>query len=147
MYSSCDNGVAISGWWVIVSLLNLQSPSHSFVKANFNLRWRPQLAPLSHNHQSPSLLGEYINKAGGARKFLRAARSVCAGILFSLTNKWHGAMQFYWSPVRVGSLSRDCRMGGFTQRPWTPTKRRGPIAAEHRSPGPACVALKSSIGE
>lgn len=27
-------------------------------------------------------------------------------------------------------------MGGFEQRPWTPTKRRGPIAAEHRGPGP-----------
>jgi hypothetical protein len=36
---------------------------------------------------------------------------------------------------------------GFTQRPWTPTKRRGPIAAEHNSPGPACVALKTTIGE
>lgn len=28
-------------------------------------------------------------------------------------------------------------MGGFEQRPWTPTKRRGPIAAEMQSPGPA----------
>lgn len=28
-------------------------------------------------------------------------------------------------------------MGGFEQRPWTPTKRRGPIAAEMSSPGPA----------
>jgi hypothetical protein len=28
-------------------------------------------------------------------------------------------------------------MGGFEQKPWTPTKRRGPIAAEHSSPGPA----------
>lgn len=37
-------------------------------------------------------------------------------------------------------------MGGFQQRPWTPTKRRGPIAAEYKSPGPACVALQSTIG-
>ena len=28
-------------------------------------------------------------------------------------------------------------MGGFEQRPWTPTRRRGPIAAEMQSPGPA----------
>jgi hypothetical protein len=39
------------------------------------------------------------------------------------------------------------RMGGFTQRPWTPTKRRGPIAAEYNSPGPACVSLPSYIGK
>uniref|UniRef100_V5G788 Outer dense fiber protein n=1 Tax=Anoplophora glabripennis TaxID=217634 RepID=V5G788_ANOGL len=38
-------------------------------------------------------------------------------------------------------------MGGMTQRPWTPTKRRGPIAAEFRGPGPACVALPSYIGK
>ncbi|XP_074039366.1 ciliary microtubule associated protein 1A isoform X11 [Leptinotarsa decemlineata] len=38
-------------------------------------------------------------------------------------------------------------MGGITQRPWTPTKRRGPIAAEFRGPGPACVALPSYIGK
>jgi hypothetical protein len=37
-------------------------------------------------------------------------------------------------------------MGGFQQRPWTPTKRRGPIAAEHQSPGPACVTLPALIG-
>ncbi|XP_028134726.1 outer dense fiber protein 3 isoform X5 [Diabrotica virgifera virgifera] len=37
-------------------------------------------------------------------------------------------------------------MGGMTQRPWTPTKRRGPIAAEFKGPGPACVALPSYIG-
>nr|CAD7394203.1 unnamed protein product [Timema cristinae] len=37
-------------------------------------------------------------------------------------------------------------MGGITQQPWTPTKRRGPIAAEYSSPGPACVTLQSSIG-
>lgn len=38
-------------------------------------------------------------------------------------------------------------MGGFQQRPWTPTKRRGPIAAEYKSPGPACVNLQSTIGK
>ncbi|KAG5877894.1 hypothetical protein JTB14_009645 [Gonioctena quinquepunctata] len=38
-------------------------------------------------------------------------------------------------------------MGGITQRPWTPTKRRGPIAAEFKGPGPACVALPSYIGK
>lgn len=37
-------------------------------------------------------------------------------------------------------------MGGFQQRPWTPTKRRGPIAAEFQGPGPASVALQSTIG-
>ncbi|KAL1129985.1 hypothetical protein AAG570_012928 [Ranatra chinensis] len=38
-------------------------------------------------------------------------------------------------------------MGGFQQRPWTPTKRRGPIAAEYSSPGPACVTLPSLLGK
>lgn len=37
-------------------------------------------------------------------------------------------------------------MGGIKQVPWTPTKRRGPIAAESSSPGPAAVALPSLIG-
>ncbi|XP_039295017.1 outer dense fiber protein 3 isoform X1 [Nilaparvata lugens] len=37
-------------------------------------------------------------------------------------------------------------MGGFQQRPWTPTKRRGPIAAEYSSPGPACVTLPTLVG-
>ncbi|XP_049836172.1 outer dense fiber protein 3 isoform X4 [Schistocerca gregaria] len=37
-------------------------------------------------------------------------------------------------------------MGGITQRPWTPTKRRGPIAAEFSGPGPACVTLPNLIG-
>jgi hypothetical protein len=37
-------------------------------------------------------------------------------------------------------------MGGFEQRPWTPTKRRGPIAAEMHSPGPACVTLPQLLG-
>lgn len=37
-------------------------------------------------------------------------------------------------------------MVGITQRPWTPTKRRGAIAAEYTSPGPACVTLPSFIG-
>lgn len=39
------------------------------------------------------------------------------------------------------------KVGGFEQRPWTPTKRRGPIAAEHSSPGPALVQLPSLFGE
>lgn len=34
----------------------------------------------------------------------------------------------------------------MTQRPWTPTKKRGPIAAEYNSPGPACVTLPPLIG-
>ncbi|XP_033217788.1 outer dense fiber protein 3B-like isoform X1 [Belonocnema kinseyi] len=38
-------------------------------------------------------------------------------------------------------------MGGLTQRPWTPTKRRGPIAAEFNSPGPACVTLPPLLGK
>ncbi|CAB0041925.1 unnamed protein product [Trichogramma brassicae] len=38
-------------------------------------------------------------------------------------------------------------MGGLTQRPWTPTKRRGPIAAEFVTPGPACVALPPLTGK
>ncbi|KAJ9585227.1 hypothetical protein L9F63_002990, partial [Diploptera punctata] len=37
-------------------------------------------------------------------------------------------------------------MGGIQQQPWTPTKRRGPIAAEYSSPGPACVTLPNLIG-
>ncbi|CAH0393501.1 unnamed protein product [Bemisia tabaci] len=37
-------------------------------------------------------------------------------------------------------------MGGFQQRTWTPTKRRGPIAAEFTGPGPACVTLPSLVG-
>lgn len=39
------------------------------------------------------------------------------------------------------------QMGGQSNGNWTPTKRRGPIAAEFSSPGPAAIALKSSIGE
>ncbi|XP_043269482.1 sperm-tail PG-rich repeat-containing protein 2-like isoform X3 [Venturia canescens] len=38
-------------------------------------------------------------------------------------------------------------MGGMSQRAWTPTKRRGPIAAEYSSPGPACVTLPPLIGK
>lgn len=38
-------------------------------------------------------------------------------------------------------------MGGLTQRPWTPTKRRGPIAAEFSGPGPACVTLPTTFGK
>jgi len=39
-------------------------------------------------------------------------------------------------------------MGGhIQQRPWTPTKRRGPIAAEFSSPGPASVALPGLVGK
>lgn len=37
-------------------------------------------------------------------------------------------------------------LGGFEQRPWTPTKRRGPISAELASPGPACVQLPQLLG-
>ncbi|CAB3236149.1 unnamed protein product [Arctia plantaginis] len=36
---------------------------------------------------------------------------------------------------------------GVRQNPWTPTKRRGPIAAESSSPGPAVVSLPSLIGK
>ncbi|XP_045103383.1 outer dense fiber protein 3-like isoform X2 [Portunus trituberculatus] len=39
------------------------------------------------------------------------------------------------------------KMGGQSNGTWTPTKRRGPIAAEFSSPGPAAIALKSSIGK
>lgn len=35
---------------------------------------------------------------------------------------------------------------GVRQNPWTPTKRRGPIAAEASSPGPAVVSLPTLIG-
>lgn len=35
---------------------------------------------------------------------------------------------------------------GIRQNPWTPTKRRGPIAAEAASPGPAVVSLPTLIG-
>lgn len=37
----------------------------------------------------------------------------------------------------TGNTATMTRMGGFEQRPWTPTKRRGMIAAEHTTPGPA----------
>jgi Sperm-tail PG-rich repeat len=37
-------------------------------------------------------------------------------------------------------------VGVVEQRPWTPTKRRGPIGAEHASPGPAVVQLPHLIG-
>ncbi|XP_022829007.1 outer dense fiber protein 3-B-like [Spodoptera litura] len=36
---------------------------------------------------------------------------------------------------------------GVRQNPWTPTTRRGPIAAEASSPGPAVVSLPSLIGK
>lgn len=38
-------------------------------------------------------------------------------------------------------------MGGLKQSQWTPTKRRGPIAAEFSGPGPAAVALPTLVGE
>lgn len=38
------------------------------------------------------------------------------------------------------------KMGGQTNGTWTPTKRRGPIAAEFSSPGPAAISLRSAIG-
>lgn len=44
------------------------------------------------------------------------------------------------------SESNTSYMGLVRQNPWTPTKRRGPIAAEAASPGPAVVALPSFIG-
>ncbi|CAH1711407.1 unnamed protein product [Chironomus riparius] len=37
-------------------------------------------------------------------------------------------------------------MGGFEQRQWTPTKKRGLIAAEMHNPGPACVQLPQLLG-
>ncbi|XP_076068952.1 ciliary microtubule associated protein 1A isoform X2 [Oratosquilla oratoria] len=37
-------------------------------------------------------------------------------------------------------------MGGQTNGTWTPTKRRGPIAAEFSTPGPAAITLPSTIG-
>lgn len=47
---------------------------------------------------------------------------------------------------RKGKIKVDIKNMGMTQRPWTPTKRRGPIAAEYNSPGPACVTLPPLIG-
>lgn len=38
-------------------------------------------------------------------------------------------------------------MGGLKQSQWTPTKRRGPIAAEFSGPGPAAVALPTLVGK
>lgn len=35
---------------------------------------------------------------------------------------------------------------GFEQRPWTPTVRRGPIAAEVQTPAPNAVELPSLLG-
>ncbi|CAG5055926.1 unnamed protein product [Parnassius apollo] len=54
-------------------------------------------------------------------------------------------------PLRVAStLSKkyfSCSSMGVRQNPWIPTKRRGPIAAEAASPGPAVVSLPSLIGK
>lgn len=53
-------------------------------------------------------------------------------------------------PKRLGPVAPlvRCGMGaGFEQRPWTPTVRRGKIAAESSSPGPACVQLPSLLGK
>lgn len=36
---------------------------------------------------------------------------------------------------------------GFEQRPWTPTVRRGPIAAEMKSPAPNSVDLPPLLGK
>lgn len=38
-------------------------------------------------------------------------------------------------------------VAGFEQRPWTPTVRKGPIAAETATPGPAAVTLPTLIGK
>lgn len=38
-------------------------------------------------------------------------------------------------------------MGVIEQKPWEPTKRRGPIQAEMQSPGPALVQLPSLLGK
>lgn len=38
-------------------------------------------------------------------------------------------------------------VAGFEQRPWTPTVRRGQIAAETQTPGPASVALPGLLGK
>lgn len=54
---------------------------------------------------------------------------------------------FAWLLNSVVLFRAEYTMGGFQQRPWTPTKRRGPIAAEFKGPGPACVSLPSSIGK
>lgn len=35
----------------------------------------------------------------------------------------------------------------FEQRPWTPTKRRGAISAEIKTPGPAFVDLPPLLGK
>lgn len=37
--------------------------------------------------------------------------------------------------------------GGFEQRPWTPTVRRGPIAAESSTPAPNAVDLPPLLGK
>lgn len=43
--------------------------------------------------------------------------------------------------------TRQLNMGaGIEQRAWTPTIRRGPIAAEAVTPGPAIVVLPTLIG-
>lgn len=43
---------------------------------------------------------------------------------------------------------KSYKMGaGFEQRPWTPTVRRGPIAAEMKSPAPNSVDLPPLLGE
>ena len=69
-------------------------------------------------------------------------------------------MYIYFSPQRKAAKTKKIRgpcepvnkkrlltMGtGIEQRPWTPTVRRGKIAAETSSPGPACVQLPTLVG-
>ncbi|XP_065582656.1 ciliary microtubule associated protein 1A-like isoform X2 [Artemia franciscana] len=47
---------------------------------------------------------------------------------------------------RSSSETSKSSMGSGTQGNYTPTKRRGPIAAEFQTPGPATIVLPSSIG-
>lgn len=58
-----------------------------------------------------------------------------------------GASDYTVNFDRKKETTPSSNMVGMTQRPWTPTKRRGPIAAEYSSPGPACVTLPPLIGK
>lgn len=74
-------------------------------------------------------------------------------IFLSLYDKYHqGLLRDRQALYRTSSLWMkqlhpcDEALMGVRQNPWTPTKRRGPIAAEAASPGPAVVSLPTLIG-
>lgn len=69
-------------------------------------------------------------------------------VIQALSQKLRRATGLVRSESIVTKRSYPCDTPmGVRQNPWTPTKRRGPIAAETASPGPAVVSLPSLIGK